>query len=130
MAAGTYDLNMAIPVKLITPQTVDAKTFFQVNASFAVQAHNAGGGKTKVLLQTEPLSWSWWSKTGMIIDKTDRIEIAKDATIVIALKLDDARYFIPARTEGTTYRDGKLFINQGALIRLIPPISRSARLIR
>jgi hypothetical protein len=66
----------------------------------------------------------------MIIDKTDRIEIAKDATIVIALKLADGQYFIPARTEGSAHRDGKLFVDQGALIRLMPPLSRSARLIQ
>ncbi len=128
MAAGTYDLDMSIPVKLMPVQKLDSKIFFQANASFSVLAHTAGkAGQTQVLLRTEPLSWSWWSRTGMIIDRTDRIRITRRATVEIVVKLDDARYYVPEQVQGIAYRDGRLSIDKGAVMRLVPPpVSKTA----
>ncbi|HEX4152573.1 MAG TPA: hypothetical protein VHY75_10255 [Steroidobacteraceae bacterium] len=117
MAAGEYELSMEIPVKLIPATKLDAKTFFQASASFGAQAHPRNG-KTQVLLRTDALSWSWWSKDGMIIDKTDRIRVARDAAVEVAFRLADARYYVPGRSEGTARRDGELLIDKGAVMHL------------
>lgn len=121
MAAGTYILDMALPIKLVPARTLDSKAFFQVKASFSVRAHNAGAGdETQLLLHTEPLSWSWWSKGGMTISNTNRIQLAQNAFVEIDVKMEDAQYFVPHQTEGAAYRDGRLSIGKGAVIRLVP----------
>jgi hypothetical protein len=129
MAAGRYDISMAIPVKLVPKKTGSGPmgTYFQLSASFAVQAYNAKGYKAEVLPNTGQMSWSWWTPPGMIVDKTDLIEIGQDAAADIAFKLADARYYVPSHTQGPAYRDGEFFVGKGAVIRLtgIPALASS-----
>jgi hypothetical protein len=129
MAAGRYRLNLSVPIRLV-PAPTNERIFAQLQA--AVRVTSGGGVKGaagKVLAQSHPVEWSWWGAGGFAIEQTTPVALAQASAMHIALTIDQARYFIPHRTQGPPHDDGKLVLQQGQLMRverLPPPVSAQA----
>jgi len=136
MASGRYELDVKVPVKLVPPDNSASSagapaggapgaaggtkqpTFFQVFASFGAQGRDERGRANAVLPETPQASWSWWNPSGMTVDRTEVVEIPQRAAIDVTFTLSDPQYYLPAEAERAAHRDGRLFIDRGAVMRL------------
>ena len=136
MASGRYELGVKVPVRLVPPNDsagsggvppggasgaaggTKRPTFFQVFASFGVQARDERGRASAVLPDTPRASWSWWDPAGMTVDRTEVVEIPRRTAIDVTFTLSDPQYYRPAQAEGSAHLDGSLFIDHGTVVRL------------